>query len=65
LILYPVAVESYPDKAAEDFAATVLPRLRSWLNEQFAKPETAVLGQEKLIVEWTAGEHRYHTTVFR
>ena len=61
---YSVALNSYPAEAAEQFRDDVLPRMRAWLLNQLAKPQTAVLGYEQLIIEWTRGGHREHTMRF-
>jgi len=60
LQLYAVSTAEYPDDAVETFAVAVLPGLRAWLDWRLARPETAALGHYQMIVEWAAGEHRYH-----
>ncbi len=62
--VYPVGLDSYPTEAVVQFREDVLPRMRSWLLTQLAKPQTAVLGYEQLIIEWTGGAHRQHTIRF-
>jgi hypothetical protein len=37
-----------------------LQRLRRWLNDKRLQPETAILGHEEIVVEWTGQAHRYH-----
>jgi len=64
LRFYPIARVSYSDDAAAQFESEMLSRLRSWLTRQLAKPETAILGAEEIIVEWTRGEHRVHEMRF-
>ncbi len=60
LQVYPVSVDGYPDEAVAQFRKNALPRMQSWLLSQLAKPQTAILGYEELIVEWTGSEHREH-----
>ena len=60
LQLYPVPTAGYSAEAAEDFATVTLPTMRAWLDGQIAKTETAVLGCDELVVEWSGGEHRTH-----
>jgi hypothetical protein len=60
LQLYAVPVNVYGSPAVEDFKQQVLPSLRSWLVSQLRRPQTAVLGYEQRIVEWTGTEHREH-----
>ena len=55
-----VARGAYTDAAAEAFQMKILPRLRDWLVEQLAKPETAIVGQQSAIVECTGQEHLIH-----
>jgi hypothetical protein len=64
LQVYPVALDSYTREAVVQSREDVLPRMRSWLLTQLAKPQTAVLGCEQLIIEWTGGGHREHTIRF-
>jgi hypothetical protein len=64
LQLYPLKVRAYPDEAAANFVANVLVDLRSWLAAQLAKPETAVLGYEEVVVEWFADRHKLHELRF-
>ncbi len=60
LQLYAVPVDEYGSSAVGEFKERVLPRLRSWLVSQLRRPQTAVLGHEERIVEWTGTEHREH-----
>ena len=64
LQFYSVAADRYPDQAVAKFREVLLPRMRSWLLIQLAKPQTAILGYEELIVEWTGHEHREHELRF-
>lgn len=58
LQLYAVPVGEYGSLAVADFKERVLPRLRNWLVSQLRRPQTAVLGCEQRIVEWTGTGHR-------
>lgn len=62
--VYPVRRDRYPDAAADDFVASVLPRLSGWLAAMQARPATAVVGIEESVVEWTGGGHVTHTLTF-
>jgi hypothetical protein len=58
--LYPVERAAYPSTAAAEFEEAVLPPMKKWLARQLAKPETAVLGCEQLIIEFVGGKHQSH-----
>jgi len=60
LQLYPVAVAEYGPAAAAEFKERVLPKLKGWLVSRLSRPQTAVLGCEQRIIEWTGGKHREH-----
>jgi hypothetical protein len=60
LCLYPVRRASYPEAARAEFSTDVLPHLRRWLGEKRSQPETAILGHEQMVVEWTGQTHRVH-----
>lgn len=64
LMLYPCSRRSYCDAALEDFRIRVIPAMRSWLDAEQAKPETAILGYETLLMEWDGGSHRIHRVRF-
>jgi hypothetical protein len=34
--------------------------MRRWLERQIAKPDTAILGYEEMIVEWDGTSHKFH-----
>jgi len=61
LCLYPVRCDTYPESAAKEFAAAVLPRIVAWFDKQKARSATAVRGVEELVIEWANGHHREHT----
>ena len=65
LQLYPLAASSCSAELIDEFERVVLPRMRCWLDRQLAKPETAVLGHEQLIVEWSSGKFHDHEIRFR
>jgi hypothetical protein len=61
LCLYAVRADGYPHEAAEDFRSAVLPKLREWLDQELAKPETLKFaGARVLVVEWAGDRHRFH-----
>lgn len=60
LSVYAVREDAYPDDARDDFRERVLPALCRWVKEQMTKPETALLGHEKIIAEWTGKTHAIH-----
>jgi hypothetical protein len=60
LCLYPVKLELYPSPAQAHFSIEVLPRLQRWLHDKQSRPETAIVGHEELLVEWTEQGHRHH-----
>jgi hypothetical protein len=60
LCLYPVRRASYLEAARSEFSTDVLPHLRRWLCEKRSQPETAILGHEEMVVEWTGQAHRVH-----
>lgn len=60
LCLFPMRRESYPSPAQSDFSIDVLPRLQRWLRDKQARPDTAIVGHEQLVVEWTKQGHRSH-----
>ena len=62
---YAIPKEKYPEEARIDFRDRVLPRLREWLARQMAKPDTAVLGHDLIIVEWDGKAHKLHEWTFK
>ncbi len=62
--LYPIPAEDYPEDAIREFADEVIPRLKNWLRGQFAKPDTALLGHEQIIVSWNGSKHEYAQVKF-
>ena len=64
LSLYAVRRADYPERAADVFRASIVPQIREWLKSRLARRETAVLGVESLLVEWTGREHKKHEMRF-
>jgi hypothetical protein len=64
LQIYPAPASSLGSAARAAFEQQTLPRMRRWLLEQLAKPTTAILGYEELVIEWTGSEFREHTLRF-
>lgn len=62
--LYVLSREDYPDTAADEFCESIIPEIRQWLKAQLAKPTTAILGVESLLIEWTGHEHKKHMMRF-
>jgi len=38
--------------------------IKQWLEGQINKPDTALLGYEQLVIEWTENEHLLHKVKF-
>ncbi|MCB9886052.1 MAG: hypothetical protein H6838_11190 [Planctomycetes bacterium] len=64
LCLFPISRSSYPDTAASDFSARVLPSMARWIMELHSRPSTAVVGVEQSVVEWTGATHEVHKLTF-
>ena len=62
--VYPTLKESYSDEAHTEFETKVVPHLRRWLTDQFEKSDTAVLGNEQIIVTWNGSMHAYTVVRF-
>ena len=60
LIFYPCARVGYSIDALKQFRTHVMPAMRSWFDLQLAKPDTAVLGYESYITDWSGGSHHVH-----
>jgi hypothetical protein len=50
--------------AANEFCDSIIQEVHEWLNGQLAKPKTAILGVESLLIEWTGREHIMHVMRF-
>jgi hypothetical protein len=59
LYLYPVRRTDYPDEASDEFAAKVMPMMRSWFDIEMSKPETQFQAKT-LVVEWIGNSHKSH-----
>src|SRR6478735_4903631 len=62
--LYPLLIADYSNSASDDFNNQVLLTIKQWLEDQINKPDTALLGYEELVVEWTGNEHLLHKVKF-
>ncbi|MDC0705849.1 MULTISPECIES: hypothetical protein [Priestia] len=62
--LYPLLIAGYPNNASDDFNNQILLTIKQWLEGQINKPDTALLGYEELIIEWTGHEHLLHKVKF-
>ena len=62
--VYPVRRTNYSPEALIEFRETMLPFMHEWLIAQLSKQPTAILGVEKLIIEWTGTVHKTHTVRF-
>lgn len=60
LSFYPVRSAWYPESAQLEFSCEMLSRLHGWLNTKQSRPDTAIVGYETMIVEWTGHTHRCH-----
>lgn len=64
LILYPLKTEAYPESAGSEFSDSIIHEVHEWLQSQMSKPQTAILGAESLIIEWTGSQHKKHALRF-
>ena len=62
--LYPLSIADYPNRASDDFNNQILLTIKQWLEGQINKPDTALLGYEQLVIEWTENEHLLHKVKF-
>jgi hypothetical protein len=58
-ILYAIRREDHSERAANEFCDKILPQIHEWLRLQLVKSQTAVLGVESLIIEWSGHEIRF------
>ena len=66
LCLFPVRIDQYPQKAADEFKSRILLKMKEWLDRELTKPATSALGNaEYFVVEWTGGKHRCHQLRWR
>ncbi|TDB49552.1 hypothetical protein [Bacillus sp. CBEL-1] len=62
--LYPLLIADFPNRASDDFNNQILLTIKQWIEDQINKPDTALLGYEKLVIEWTGKEHLLHKVKF-
>ena len=65
MILYPVSIAVYDEKARENFVSQILPQLKTWLVEKLARPGTSPDVYEEIIVEWDGRAHKTHGVRFQ
>jgi hypothetical protein len=59
-LFYPVSKKIYHEDAAVDFENIIMPQIKEWYEMQLAKPETAIHGNEQIIIEWADSKHTCH-----
>lgn len=62
--LYPLLIADFPNRASDDFNNQILLTIKQWIEDQINKPDTALLGYEELVIEWTGKEHLLHKVKF-
>ncbi|MGK0701818.1 hypothetical protein ACR3I8_20970 [Priestia flexa] len=62
--LYPLLISDFPNRASDDFNNQILLTIKQWIEDQINKPDTALLGYEELVIEWTGKEHLLHKVKF-
>ena len=55
--VFPVRREAYSDDAASAFTKEILPRIREWIESQYAALETAPVERDELFVTWLGDKH--------
>ena len=63
LSIFSVREAEYSQDCRKVFGERILPQMRVWLQQKQAV-ETGPSSHQELIVEWTAGEHRFHEVKF-
>ncbi|WP_129691685.1 hypothetical protein [Gottfriedia acidiceleris] len=58
--LYPLSKEENLEKAVEDFNNVVALEIKQWIDEQIKKPDTALVSNERLVVEWNGHKNIFH-----
>jgi len=61
---FPIPQNVYDEQAYEEFNNAILPQIKKWFEVQVAKPDTAILGVEELIIEWSEKNHLFHSVRF-
>jgi len=62
--LFPISSQNLSVDAIKGFVTTALPTLCKWIEEQAQKPDTAVIGYEQIIVEWSGNDYSFHQVGF-
>jgi len=62
--LFPILAQDLSVDAIKGFVTTALPTLCKWIEEQAGKPDTAIVGYEQIIVEWSGKEYSFHHATF-
>jgi len=62
--LFPILSQDLSVDAIKGFVTTALPTLCKWIEEQAGKPNTAVVGHEQIIVEWSGESYSFHQVTF-
>lgn len=62
--LFPISTQDLSVGAIKGFVTTALPTLCKWIEEQAEKPDTAVVGYEQIIVEWSGESYSFHQLKF-
>jgi hypothetical protein len=57
---YPVATSNLPADAVKVFNESILPAICKWIEEHLAKPDTAIVGIEQLIIAIEENTFRFH-----
>ncbi len=64
LCIYPISRAAYPKSARDELSAQVLPRFCQWLQVKKSRSNTAILGHEQIVAEWTGQEYRCYEMRF-
>lgn len=62
--LFPILSQDLSVGAIKGFVTKALPTLCKWIEEQAEKPDTAVVGHEQIIVEWSGENYSFHQVRF-
>lgn len=65
LSFYVIRDDHYSEKYEQKFCDIILPQLKDWFIKVHSKPDTAIPGVEKLLVEWTGQEFILHPCRFK
>jgi len=64
LSFFPISRNVYPEAAYEEFNHNILLNIQKWMYEQLEKTDTAIVGEEQLIVEWEGNKHLLHNVTY-